>query len=149
MQQDLIAGAAVRVVLNGKIVGFATSISVTRDQGVKPIYGIDQVNPQEIAVSGPYSVGGSLDGFRVRNFGGYDGFGVINASSMNDMFYQKSAVLELVDRKTNITFARIVGVIFHQDSFTVTNKAVITFSARFTGTYMFNEISDKKNPTGF
>lgn len=144
MQQELVSGAATRILINGKVVGFATDVSIRRSQGVKVIHGIDIVAPQEIAVTGPYECSGSMNGFRVRSFGGHDGFGIVNASTLRDMFNQKYATIELLDRKTNVVYARVVGVIFDADSIQTTVKGVNTFSASFKGMWVYNETSDAK-----
>jgi hypothetical protein len=144
MQQELVNGASTRVVVNSKIVGFATDVSIRRSQGVKAIYGVDVVTPQEIAVTGPYSVTGTMAGLRVRDIGGHDGFGIVNASTVQDMLNQKYCVLELVDRANNVTYARVVGVIFDRDSITSSSKNLNTFNASFQGLFYYNETSDAK-----
>lgn len=143
-QQSLVTGASSKVVVNGKVVGFATSVSVSRNQGIKALYGIDVITPQEIATTGPYSVTGSMSGFRVRDIGGHDGFGIVNASTVQDILNQKYCVLELVDRMSNVTYARVVGVIFDRDTITTSVKERNTFSANFTGIFYYNETSDAK-----
>ncbi len=142
-QNDIISGAAVRLVVNGKIIGVGTSVSINRDQGVKAIYGIDVVTPQELATTGPYSVRGSITGLRTRSTGGFDGLQVINASTLADYFNQKYCTLELIDRKTNVVFAKVDRVIFNSDSLQVSAKSVVTISASFIGTFLTNEVSSK------
>lgn len=143
-QQELITGASTKVVVNGKVVGFATNVNINRSQGVKPIMGIDVITPQEIAVTGPYSVTGSMGGFQVRSIGGPDGFGIVNASTVQDLLNQRYCVLELIDRANNTTYARVVGVIFDRDSISVSTKGVNTFTANFTGMFYYNATSDAK-----
>jgi len=143
-QQSLVTGASSKVVVNGKVVGFATNVTINRSQGVKAIYGIDVLPPQEIATTGPYSVTGTMAGFQVRDIGGPAGFGIINASTLQDLLNQKYCVFELIDRKLNTTYARVVGVIFDKDSITTSVKGVNTFSASFQGLFYYNEVSDAK-----
>lgn len=143
-QQSIITGAAVRLLVNGKVIGIGTSISIQRDQGVKPIYGIDIPTAQEIAITGPYTVNGSIAGLRTRDTGGFDGLQIINAATLSDYFNQNYCTLELVDRKTNLTIAKVDRVIFGSDSLQVSSKAVVTISASFVGTFLSTEISNKQ-----
>lgn len=142
-QNSIITGAAVRLLVNGKIIGVGTSISIQREQGVRPIYGIDIPTPQEIAITGPYSVKGSITGLRTRDTGGFDGLQIVNASTLSDYFNQNYCMLELVDRKTNLTIAKVDRVIFGSDSIQVSARAVVTISASFIGTFLSTEISNK------
>lgn len=142
-QNDVIQGAAVKLLINGKVVGIGTSISYQRDQGAKFIYGIDDPVAKEVAITGPYSIKGQITGLRTRSSGGFDGLQVINASTVSDYFNQQYCVLELVDRKTGVTFAKINKVIFNSDSLQVSAKSVVTISASFMGTFMTNEVSQK------
>jgi len=142
-QVDIIVGAAVRLLVNGKVIGVGTSVSIQRDQGVKPIFGIDTPVAQEIAITGPYTVRGQITGLRTRTTAGFDGLQVINASTLSDYFNQKYCTLELVDRKTNIVFAKVSKVIFNSDTMQVNARTVVTITASFIGTYLTNELSQK------
>ena len=142
-QNDIMAGAAVRLLVNGKIIGVGTSVQISREQGIKPIYGVDVVTPQELATTGPYTVRGSITGLRTRSSGGFDGLQVVNASTLGDYFNQKYCTLELVDRKTNTVFAKVDRVLFNSDTIQVSAKTVVTISATFVGTFLTNEISQK------
>lgn len=140
-QNYTIASAACRLYINGKIIGAATSITYTRDQGVRPIYGIDNPLAQEIAITGPYSVRGALSGLKVRFTGGLDGLGIINASTLQEYFNQNYCTIELVDRKLNRTIGKIDKAIFNVDSVSAAAKDFVTVSAQFIGTFLSTEIS--------
>lgn len=142
-QMDIMTGAACRLLVNGKLIGVSTAITIQRDQGVKAIYGVDSPVAQEIAVTGPYTVRGSITGLRTRSSGGFDGLQIVNSSTLADYFNQKYCVIELVDRKTNVTFAKVNKVIFNSDSIQVSARQVITINASFIGTFLTTEISQK------
>lgn len=142
-QASVIVGAAVRLLVNGKVIGVGTSVTITRDQGVKPIFGIDSVLAQEMAITGPYRVSGSITGLRTRDTGGFDGLQVINASTLSDYFNQKYCVLELIDRKTGVTFAKVTKVIFHSDTLQVSARAPLSISASFIGDFLTTEVTQK------
>lgn len=142
-QADVMTGAACRVLINGKIIGVSTAITYTRDQGVKATYGIDSPIAQELSITGPYTVRGQINGLRTRSTAGFDGLQVVNASTLSDYFNQKYCTIELVDRKTNITFAKIEKVIFNMDTVQVLARNVITINASFIGTWLSTEITQK------
>jgi len=142
-QADIMTGAACRLLVNGKVIGVGTSITIQRNLGVKPIVGIDSVTPQELAITGPYTVTGTITALRTRSTGGFDGLQVINASSLSDYFNKKYCTIELVDRKTNITFAKVNKVIFNADTMQINARQVITITASFIGTFLTTEISQK------
>lgn len=142
-QADIVTSAACRLLINGKVIGVSTAISYMRDQGVKATYGIDSPIAQEIAITGPYMVRGFINGLRTRSTAGFDGLQIVNASTLSDYFNQKYCTIELVDRKTNITFAKIEKVIFNADSVQVSARNVIIVNASFIGTWLSTEITQK------
>ena len=142
-QADIVTGSAVRLLVNGKVIGIGTSFSYQRDQGIKAIYGVDIVTPQELAVTGPYIVRGQINGLRTRASGGFDGLQIVNASTLADYFNQKYCTIEIFDRKTNITLAKIDRVLFNSDTMQIQARQVVTISATFIGTFLSTEISQK------
>jgi hypothetical protein len=139
----VMSGACCKVMVNGKLIGVATSVSIQREVGVKPLMGVDNPLPQELAVTGPYLVRGQINGLRTRSTGGFDGLQLINVSTLNDYFNQKYITIELVDRKTNTTFAKVNSAIFTADSIQAVARQPITISGSFIGTFMTTEISQK------
>lgn len=142
MIQMLQSGGAAKVIINGIVIGFATSLSFSRSISTKFIYGIDSPIAQEIAPT-TYSVQGNLNGLRIRSSGGLDGVGAMDISSLQKLFNFKYATIEVVDRVSNETFYTIQNVVFEQDSWTIQAKSLITFSASFKGKFVTNESSNK------
>jgi hypothetical protein len=138
--QVIQSGAGVRVSINGSVVGFATSLSFTRTTSTKVIYGIDSPVPAEIAPT-VYSVQGNLSGFRLRDSGGLDGTGIMNVSSVYAFFAQKYCTIEVVDILTNVTMYQFNKVIFDQDSWNISTKQLVTFSASFKAVFVQNEVT--------
>lgn len=136
MIQQLIPAAACRILVNNQNVGYATSIVYQRSQGVRVIYGIDDPLPQEIAITGPYSIQGQITGFRSRAGGGFDGLRAVNASSLTDYFNQNYSVIEIYDRGTGQLIGKVDKAIFHVDSVNITSKGLITLNANFVGTFL-------------
>jgi len=140
-QQQLQPGAGVILRINGSVVGFATALSFSRSQNIKVIHEIDNPFARELAPT-TYSVSGSLGGFRVRDQGGLDGPGIMDISTIQSFFYQKYAVIEVVDRLSNKVLYTIQKVLFENDSWTVQARGIITFSANFRGIFISNEVGD-------
>lgn len=140
MQPLLLTGGGIRLVINGSVVGFATSIQVSRSVNTKPIYELDSQIPAEIMTTN-YAVSGSLQGIRMRNIS-LDALGIMNASSPEAILAQKYCTIEIVDRVTNKTMYTIRNVLFDGESFSIQNKAIMSFSASFKGIFMFTAESN-------
>lgn len=136
MTQEIIAGAACRILVNGRPIGIANSISIQRQQTVKPIYGIDVMLPQEIAITGPYAVRGQISGFRTRYTKGWDGLGVVNASTVENLLNQLYCQLEIYDRASGELIAKVDKVLFYVDNIQVGARGLMTISAQFMGVFM-------------
>ena len=133
------AGALVKV--NSVVIGFATSITWTRNQGQKPFYEVDNLFPAEISPAGPYLVTGTMTGLRIRNSGGTDGAQITNAADVNTMLMQQYVTLTVQDKISGQNICNINRCMFDQDSFTLEAKGQGTFSARFMGFWVSNEVS--------
>lgn len=142
MQQVIQTGPGVKLSINGIICGFATGIQYQRSIATKEIYVIDTPLPQEIMPT-TYSVRGTLTGLRIRDSGGLDGYGIMDLSDLGKYFDLKYATIEVVDRATNKTIATIQKVLFDTDSWNISARAPISFSATFKGTFVTNEISGR------
>jgi hypothetical protein len=142
MQQVIQTGPGVKLLINGIVVGFATGINFTRSINTKEIYGIDSPLPQEI-VATTYSVRGNLTGLRIRDSGGLDGYGIMDISDISRYFNFKYSTIEVVDRATSKTIYTIQKCVFDSDTWNITARAPITFSASFKGTFITNEVTGR------
>jgi hypothetical protein len=140
MSGDILHGAGVIVKVNKGVIGFATGITYSRDQGIKPIYEVDNPFPAEITPT-RYLVAGALAGFRLSNSGGLDGQGVMDLSNVANFFTQKYVTLEIVDRKTNLPLFYVNRCLFDKDSWRTEVKQIVTFTVNFLGIWASNEIS--------
>jgi hypothetical protein len=136
--QQIQTGAGARLIINGKTIGFAASIQYTRSQNIKVFYEMDNVFPVELSPT-TYLIQGTMTGFRLKGGGGLDGANIMSISSVQQYFNQQYCVIELIDTTTNKAFALIQPAIFDQDSWSISAKGVITFSATFKGTFMQTE----------
>lgn len=140
-------GSGVVVKINGNVVGFATSISYQRSVGARVITGIDSPFAAEIALAGPYTVTGTMSGFRMRGSGGLEGSNTMNAASPSAYFNQQYVSIEIIDILSGASIVTIYQAMFVNDSWSMTAKDVITFSASFIGIFMQNELSTQKTGT--
>lgn len=141
MQQLLIAASACAVKINNTVIGYATSVQITKSQGMKVIHGIDNPFPQEIAITGPYMVQGTISGFRSRIQGGWEHLRAVNASTIKDYFNQHYVTLEILDRATGELIARVDKALFTTDSISVGARGVVTMDASFVGHFWTTPLS--------
>jgi len=76
MQTVTITGARLRLVINNKVVGLATSISYSVDYGKKALRGIDTPFPQEI-VPGQQTVKGTIACIRIQGMS-LESYGIVS-----------------------------------------------------------------------
>lgn len=130
-----IPSAAITIYIDDKIIGFATSISYERDLGIKVIYGVDDPLPQEIAITGPYSIRGSIAGVCIMGPGDQNSL-ITHANTIGEYFNQKYATLEVKNRFNVTTQFKITNCIFHRDTWQADSRSTTKFSANFTGMFL-------------
>ena len=140
--QVIQTGAGIRLSINGTVVGFATGIAWTRSLNTKVIYEIDNPFPAEIAPT-TYLVQGTLTGIRLKasTSAGLDARGIMNASTARAFFNQKYCVVEVIDIASGKSMFSFFSVVFDQDSWNISSRAIITFNANFKGNFMNTEAS--------
>lgn len=137
--QQILTGSGVRLIINGKVIGFATGLSFNRSQATKVFYEIDSPVAVEIAPL-LVSVSGNLTGIRLRD-DFLDTRRAMSLGDLNDFFDQKYINIEVVDRLTNKTLYHFRDAMFDSDSWSINAKSVITFSASFKAKWVSNETS--------
>lgn len=130
-----IPSANISIFVDNQVVGFATSINYSRDIGVKTIYAIDDPTPQEIAITGPYTITGALSGIAIVNPQDHNKL-FVHASTISEYFNQKYATVEVKDRVNNTTLFKITNCIFHSDSWSTEAKGIAQWQVRFTGMFL-------------
>lgn len=91
-----------------------------------------------------FTVNGTLTGIRLRDNGGLDGSKIMDLSKIQSIFYQQYTSLVVVDRVTNKNIYTFSKVMFDSDSWTISAKNVITFSASFKAVFITNEAGDNQ-----
>jgi len=136
-QSIVVKGADVKVYMNGEVVPEVQKISYAINYGEQEIYGIDQVFPQEIAVT-KVSVAGSISGFKTKYSGGLQAkalrpliFDVLNAPYIS---------LRVVDRSTGEDIIYIPSIKVSDETMGAAAKGIVNLSFKFKGIMPFNPL---------
>lgn len=136
MISQVLAGAHLKVMVNGRLLGWASSFAPRIRTAYRPAVGIDQSTVQEF-IPGTYSVGGTMEVYRGRLQGGLEGLGMV--AFARDMLRQKYCRIELVDRGTGTTVFRFENCVVTEQAWRVTPKGLVIGSIQFEGTEYSNE----------
>ena len=136
-QSIVLVGANIKVYLNGEIYPEVQSISYTIDYGEQEIYGIDQVFPQEIAVT-KVSVNGSITGIRTKYSGGLQAKGI--RPLIFDVLNAPYISLRVVDRSNGEDIIYIPSLKVSDESFGAAAKGMVNLSYKFKGIMPLNPL---------
>ncbi len=130
MAQRVIAGAHIKLHINGEVYNEVQQLSYTIDYGEEPIYGIDSVFPQEIKIT-RVSIQGSVSGVRVANSNGLQGQSI--RPKITDSIYAPYVSIRISDRRTGeeimwIPYARVTN-----EKFDISAKGTAKLSFSFIG----------------
>jgi len=137
-KSPVVTGAGVKLIINGKVLGLATGISIQRSTGVKTVYEIDNPLPVEF-IDTQYTVSGSLSGIRIIGFGGVEQNNIMSISSVQELLTRNYCSLQVVDRATGVTLYSVANVIFESDSVSFQPRSQTSFNANFRGMFVTTE----------
>jgi len=128
--QRVIAGAQIKLYVNGIVYNEVQSLSYTIDYGEEPIYGIDSVFPQEIKIT-RISITGSVSGVRIKNSSGLHGYNL--RPKITDAFFAPYISIRINHRATGedimfIPFAKVTS-----EKLDISAKGLVKASFNFTG----------------
>ena len=128
--QKTIAGAHLKLYINGQVYEEVQQINYTIDYGEEPIYGIDSVFPQEIKIT-RISVQGSVSGLRIANSNGLQSSNI--RPGIRDSVFAPYISIRLYDRRTGedimfIPYARVTN-----EKLDVSAKGTAKVSFNFIG----------------
>jgi len=111
MAQRTIAGAHVKLYINGKVYNEVQQLQYTIDYGEEPIYGIDSVFPQEIKIT-RVSIQGSVPGVRTAQSNGLQGYDI--RPKIFDSIFAPYISIRISDRRTGedilfVPYARVTN----------------------------------------
>jgi hypothetical protein len=128
--QRTIAGAHLKLYINGEVFSEVQQVSYTIDYGEEPIYGIDSVFPQEIKIT-RISVQGSVSGLRIANSNGLQGHNA--RSGIRDSMFAPYISIRLYDRRTGEDIMFIPNARITNEKVDVSAKGVVKTSFSFIG----------------
>ncbi len=134
-----IPGAAVKVKINGKTLPSIQSMSWVIDYGEKAIYGIDSEFPQEIATT-KQTIKGTVQNVRVRFSKGLQGINAV--PTIQNFLTGQYHEMRVIDRQTNKVLLVVEGMKVSNQSYSVPNKGVVTFSFSFIGIAAREELDE-------
>jgi hypothetical protein len=126
----VLRGADIKLYLNGKVYKEVQQLSYTIEKGEQPIYGIDNIFPQEITAT-KVSVTGSISGIRIRYSGGLQGLGV--SSLIRDAANSPYISLRIEDRSTGEDILYIESIKTDSENVRVAAKGIVNVSFKFQG----------------
>ena len=130
MAQRTIAGAHIKVYINGIVYNEVQQLQYTIDYGEEPIYGIDSVFPQEIKIT-RVSIQGSISGVRTAQSNGLQGYDI--RPKIFDSIFAPYISIRIFDRKTGedilfVPYARVTN-----EKTSVSAKGIMQTSFNFIG----------------
>ena len=128
--QRTIAGAHLKLYINGEVFSEVQQVSYTIDYGEEPIYGIDSVFPQEIKIT-RVSVQGTVSGLRIANTGGLQGSNA--RPGIRDSIFAPYISIRLYDRRTGEDIMFIPNARVTNEKLDVSAKGVAKMNFSFIG----------------
>ncbi len=104
MRSKTLRGLDLIVYINGRPWAVCDSVDYDVDYGTEDVYGIDNMQPQEIA-SHRVRLDGSLHFFRQHNSAGVEGIGIAPVES--ELTRERYFYLQIVDRQTDTTYFEV------------------------------------------
>lgn len=128
--QRTIAGAHLKIYINGVVYNEAQQLDYTIDYGEEPIYGIDSIFPQEIKIT-RVSINGSISGLRLANSNGLQSANI--RPGVRSSYFAPYISIRITDIRTgeDIMFVPYAKVINEKTSVSAKGTMKTTFS--FTG----------------
>lgn len=129
-QVKVLRGADLQVYINGDLFGVCTAIRWQSSKGNRAIYGIDQMEPFEIA-PGQVHIRGVIESIRLRRDGGYEGRGII--APHRQVLLEKYFAMAVVDRSTDTVLMAIDRTSADNPSWSVSAKQELSGNFSFEG----------------
>jgi hypothetical protein len=136
MQSKILASAHLKVLVNGRLLGWTSGFSPRVRTSVRPAMGIDNSTAIEL-IPTSYSVSGTMEVYRGRLQGGLEGLGMV--AFAKDLLRQKYCTIEVVDRATDTTVFKIIGCTVTEQAWRVSPKALVSGTIQFEGLETSNE----------
>ena len=130
MAQRTIAGAHLKLYINGKAYNEVQQLDYAIDYGEEAIYGIDSVFPQEIKIT-RISVSGNVSGVRVANSNGIQGQSL--RPGIRDSVFAPYISIRVTDIRTGEDIIVIPYARVKNEKSSVSAKGIMKVSFSFLG----------------
>lgn len=138
MTAKTITGAHILCYVNGNLYGRASNITYNSQTIHKPIYGIDQAEPFELAAS-QTKLSGTISVYRLHGDGGSQGAGM--SAKYEDVPRGKYFTLTLLDRSNDLIVFQAKYCVQQSESWSIPAKGIITGSLSFEAIDFENELT--------
>lgn len=128
--QRTIAGAHIKLYINGAVYNEVQQLSYTIDYGEEPIYGIDSPFPQEIKIT-RISIQGTISGVRIANSNGLQGQNL--RPGIRSSVFAPYISIRVFDRRTGEDIIFIPHAKVGNEKVNVSAKGIMTTSFSFSG----------------
>lgn len=132
--------ASIRIYINDTPIGWAQSLTINRNYRLKDVKEIDNPFTVEFMPTS-YSVTGTISGFRLRDSADFDGFNLTKSGDSRQFLGQNYAVIEVRDRLSGKTLAKISKVLMDSDQINITSRAPVIINGTYRGVFVENEAS--------
>lgn len=136
-KSHVLSGAKVKLYINERPFGQATSFRWSSNTPKKALRGIDVLEPVELAVTG-YQCTGSVSVIRLSNDGGAEGAGVI--TPYPELSREKYFSLTLIERHTDLVIFRANRCSLLSQSWEIPVRGIVTGNFSFEALEWTNEI---------
>lgn len=131
-----LAGAGLKLYINNRLFAIATGFEWRSEGGRRAIYGLDQVNPIELAPS-VSTVTGTVECLRIKLDGGLEGRGIVTSDA--NMLLEKYISIVLIDRLNDTVVFRCENAAVNTQQWKVNSKGLLAGSFTFQGITWDNE----------
>lgn len=141
-QSPPVAAPRVLFYVDGSLIAAATKWTIRQGALQDEIFGIDEIDNQEIS-PGIVRVAGSVDMVRRVGDGGAEGYGLMTTT---DLLPRKQyGSMLLLDRQTKQQIFRFDGgIVFEEQSWSMQAKGLMLGSVTFKGTRWANEVTGSR-----
>lgn len=132
-----IVGAALTVLINGRVIGEVTSFSFQSMTPHKETAGLDQLTPFEMSPR-ECKVTGTMGVLRRQATGGLEGRGIV--APFERISEQRFFSILIIDRRNQATFFRADDCIVRQQQWEVAARGRVAGTFSFSGLSWINEV---------
>src|SRR6266404_6482504 len=129
-QAHVLRSADLSVYLNGQPLGIASNLTWSIKNGRRPIWGIDNESPMDLA-PGQRIIEGTIQCYYLHNSGGLEGLAIVAAG--NVLLFEKYSTLVVLDRVTGDVVLSVQKLSVGDQTWSAAPKGLVQGSFSFIG----------------